>query len=323
MSTAGKFTKIEKLGEGTYGVVYKARDKQTGVVYALKRMNIPNEEEGVPATTIREIALQKQLTHQNVCRLQDVLFSAPKLTLVFEYCDYDLKKFMDEKKGDLAPDVIQSFLYQLLKGLETMHSLSIVHRDLKPQNLMVTKDLVLKIGDFGLARVEGIPVKKYSHDAVTLWYRSPDAILGSALYGFPVDMWSVGCIFAEMARGKPLFNGRTDQEQLFKMFSLLGSPTPASWPALQTYPNTKTLFAEHPQLTVEYTDANFQRMVSTELNDKLEADGVELLRLMLSYDPAKRPTATQALQHPYFARTKRGSPDQSNVSPPQDLPSGS
>uniref|UniRef100_A0A7S1M7H9 cyclin-dependent kinase n=1 Tax=Neobodo designis TaxID=312471 RepID=A0A7S1M7H9_NEODS len=321
MSTAGKFTKIEKLGEGTYGVVYKARDRQSGHVFALKRMNIPNDEEGVPATTIREIALQKQLAHPNVCRLQDVLFSAPKLTLVFEYCDYDLKKFMDEKRGDLAPDVIQSFLAQLLKGLDALHALSIVHRDLKPQNLMVNKDLVLKIGDFGLARVEGIPVKKYSHDAVTLWYRSPDAILGSANYGFPVDMWSVGCIFAEMVRGKALFNGRTDQEQLFKMFSLLGSPTTATWPALQTYPNTQSLFSEHPHLTMEYSDANFQRLVQSELIEKIDADGVDLLRKMLAFDPAKRPTTQEALNHPYFAKTKRGSPDHSNVSPPQDLTS--
>lgn len=318
MSTAGKFTKIEKLGEGTYGVVYKARDKASGNVYALKRMNIPNDEEGVPSTTIREIALQKQLTHPNVCRLQDVLFSAPKLTLVFEYCDYDLKKFMDEKKGDLAPDVIQSFLFQLLKGLEMMHSLSIVHRDLKPQNLMVTKELVLKIGDFGLARVEGIPVKKYSHDAVTLWYRSPDAILGSALYGFPVDMWSVGCIFAEMARGRALFTGRSDQEQLLKMFALLGSPTPESWPALQTYPNTRQLFSDHPELSYDYDGSSFEKMVQNELLEKIEADGVDLLKQMLAFDPAKRPTATDALKHPYFARTKRGSPDHSNVSPPQD-----
>lgn len=316
MSTAGKFAKIEKLGEGTYGVVYKAKDRSTGQIYALKRMNIPNEEEGVPATTIREVALQKQLVHKNVVRLHDVLFAAPKLTLVFEFCEYDLKKYMDEVKS-LPPDVIQSFLYQLLTGLESMHNQGIVHRDLKPQNLMVTKDLILKIGDFGLARVEGIPVKKYSHDAVTLWYRSPDAILGSANYGFPVDIWSVGCIFAEMATMKPLFNGRSDPEQLTKMFSLLGSPAPGQWTALKGYPNYKTLFTEHPHLAQEYSDANFQRLVQTNLREKIDDDGVDLLRQMLQFDPALRPTAEEALKHRYFQVTKTGSPGSATVSPLQ------
>jgi cyclin-dependent kinase len=318
MSTAGKFSKIEKLGEGTYGVVYKAREKSSNVVFALKRMNIPNEEEGVPATTIREIALQKQLSHQNIIRLHDVLFQAPKLTLVFEYCTYDLKKYMDEKKSNLSAEDIQTFLQQLLLGLEYMHERSVVHRDLKPQNLMVTDDRILKIGDFGLARVEGIAVKKYSHDAVTLWYRSPDAILGSTLYGLPIDIWSVGCIFAEMAVGRPVFNGRSDHEQMLKMFELLGKPSDADWPSRATYPLSRTMFAEHPQLDRDARPTLDEYARTKGMDAKIGADGMDLLKKLLIFEPCKRPTATQCLAHPYFGNSRKSSPagpDSATVSP--------
>ena len=305
MSTAGKFTKIDKLGEGTYGIVYKAREKSSGNVFALKRMNLPNEDEGVPATTIREIALQKQLLHPNITRLQDVLFQAPKLTLVFEFCEYDLKKYMDALNADVPAHEICSFIHQLLLGLEHMHTRSIVHRDLKPQNLMVTSDKVLKIGDFGLARVEGIAVKKYGHDAVTLWYRSPDAILGSSNYGFAIDQWSVGCIMAELATGKPLFSGRSEADQLHRIFTLLGKPDAHSWPACKDFANFPTLVTKHAQLGddslyVAHRDA-WRQMCDQKLKPKLGESGVELLAQLLQYDPSKRPTCTEALAHPYFS----------------------
>ena len=236
MSTAGRFTKLEKLGEGTYGVVYMAKEKQSGSLVALKRMNPAAEEEGVPATTIREICLLKELHHENIVRLYDVMFQSPKLTLVFEYCEYDLKKYIDSKpakKLDIETEV-KPFLKQMLAGLHYMHSKSVVHRDMKPQNLLLSSNKELKLADYGLARVEGIPVKKYTHEAVTLWYRPPDVILGSANYGLAVDLWSVGCIFAEMITGNPLFNGHTDQEQLQKILRMLGPPTRENWPTLNS-----------------------------------------------------------------------------------------
>jgi cyclin-dependent kinase len=317
MSATDRFALIAKVGQGGYGKVYQVREKATGETYALKRMHVAadgDESEGIPAAVIREIGLQKQLRHPNICRLYDALLAEShgqhhakrgslKVTLVFDYCQHDLRRYMESKDGELSPDDIRHFFSQLLLGLHHMHEKHVVHRDLKPENLLIAQNRVLKIGDFGLARVEGLPTMKYAHDAGSLWYRPPDAILGSVNYGFPLDMWSAGCILAEMALGKPLFDGRTDQEQLFKMFSLLGSPTPASWPTLATYPRTASLFEHFPQLQCDYTDSAFQRLVSSKLRPKLGADGVSLLRQLLSFNPTQRPSANTALEHPFFMRS--------------------
>lgn len=299
MSTANRFTKLDKLGEGTYGVVYMAKEKQSGSLVALKRMNPAAEEEGVPATTIREICLLKELHHDNIVRLYDVMFQAPKLTLVFEYCEYDLKKYMDSKptkKLELESEV-KPFLKQMLAGLHYMHLKQVVHRDMKPQNLLLSANKELKLADYGLSRVEGIPVKKYTHEAVTLWYRSPDVILCSVNYGLAVDLWSVGCIFAEMLTGVPLFNGHTDQEQLQKILRMFGPPTKENWPSFQSYPSTKTLL---PPESIRSEPPMFQDYVRTTELSTLNSDGIDLLRRMLIYEPSKRITAADALNHPFL-----------------------
>ncbi|KAJ3095380.1 hypothetical protein HDU97_007003 [Phlyctochytrium planicorne] len=191
-----KYQKIEKLGEGTYGIVYKAQNKVTSDIVALKRIRLDNEEEGVPCTAIREISLLKELQHPNIVRLYDVIHTEKKLTLVFEYLDSDLKKFVDSYGGDVDIPTIKHLMYQLLKGIAFCHEHRVLHRDLKPQNLLINKKLELKLGDFGLARAFGIP----DHfKVVTLWYRAPDVLMGSRQYSTSIDLWSAGCILAEMA----------------------------------------------------------------------------------------------------------------------------
>ena len=202
-----KYLKIEKLGEGTYGIVYKAQDKQTGDIVALKRIRLDNENEGVPCTAIREISLLKELRHPNIVRLYDVMHQEKKLTLVFEYLDSDLKKFIDTNNGQLDAMTVKRMMLQLLRGVAYLHSRRVLHRDLKPQNLLINKRAELKIADFGLARTYGVPVRSYSSEVVTLWYRAPDVLLGSKQYTSSIDIWSVGCIFAEMVTGAPLFTG--------------------------------------------------------------------------------------------------------------------
>jgi len=234
-------------------------------------------------------------------RLHDVLFQMPKLTLVFEYVDYDLKKYMDHKGVPLDPErEIKPFLKQMLDGLNYMHVRSVVHRDMKPQNLLITSDLKLKLADFGLARVEGIPVKKYSHEAVTLWYRSPDVILGSSNYGLAVDFWSVGCIFAEMALGQPLCAGKADPDQLVRIFKLLGTPTKEQWPSMHLYPGAKAMF-EKPGFEVNYTAGIEDLLKKTEFQ-RLGDAGLDLMRRMLRYEPGQRVTVAEALKHPYFKK---------------------
>jgi cyclin-dependent kinase len=149
--------------------------------------------------------LLKELQHPNIVRLYDVVHTERRLTLVFEYLDQDLKKYLDICEGGLEVTILKSFLYQLLCGVAFCHTHRVLHRDLKPQNLLINREGKLKLADFGLARAFGIPVRSYTHEVVTLWYRAPDVLMGSRTYSTPVDIWSVGCIFAEMATSKPLF----------------------------------------------------------------------------------------------------------------------
>eukprot|EP01107_Rhizomastix_libera_P009513 TRINITY_DN2560_c0_g1_i1.p1 TRINITY_DN2560_c0_g1~~TRINITY_DN2560_c0_g1_i1.p1 ORF type:complete len:270 (-),score=52.57 TRINITY_DN2560_c0_g1_i1:51-860(-) len=240
------YTKIDKLGEGTYGVVYKARRRDTNEIVALKRIRLESEEEGVPCTAIREISLLKELRHPSIVRLYDVIYTEKKLTLVFEYLEQDLKKHMDACGGALPQVKVKLFLYQLLKGISICHEKKILHRDLKPQNLLINKKGELKLADFGLARAFGIPVRSYSHEVVTLWYRAPDVLMGSHKYNTSIDMWSVGCIFAEMVTGRALFPGANAPDQLQKIFKILGTPNETIWPGVSELPEWKADFPQYP-----------------------------------------------------------------------------
>ncbi|OWZ51014.1 cyclin-dependent kinase 1 [Cryptococcus neoformans 125.91] len=285
------YQKIEKVGEGTYGVVYKAKDINTGNIVALKKIRLEAEDEGVPSTSIREISLLKELSKDdNIVKLLDIVHSEAKLYLVFEFLDMDLKKYMDTigEKDGLGPDMVKKFSYQLVKGLYYCHGHRILHRDLKPQNLLINKSGDLKIGDFGLARAFGIPLRTYTHEVVTLWYRAPEVLLGSRHYSTAIDMWSVGCIVAEMATRQPLFPGDSEIDEIFRIFRVLGTPDEDVWPGVRGLPDYKPTFPQwHP----------------VELGDVIkgfEADGIDLIAQTLVYDPAHRISAKRALQHPYF-----------------------
>ena len=220
-----KYEKIEKVGEGTYGVVYKCQKKDTQEFVALKKIRLENEDEGIPSTSIREISILKQLKHPNIVNLVDLIHGEKKLYLVFEFMDHDLKKFLNLNNGPLPPQLVKSYLYQILLAIKFCHSRRILHRDLKPQNLLIDKDGVIKLGDFGLARAFGIPIKTLTHEILTLWYRAPEILLGQREYSTPVDMWSIGLIFYEMAHRKPLFTGDSEIDQIFKIFQMYGTPT--------------------------------------------------------------------------------------------------
>ncbi|XP_781415.1 cyclin-dependent kinase 1 [Strongylocentrotus purpuratus] len=283
------FMKIEKLGEGTYGVVYKGKHKRTGKIVALKKIRLESEEEGVPSTAIREISLLKELYHPNIVMLEDVLMEPNRLYLVFEYLTMDLKKYMESLKGkQMDPALVKSYLHQMVDGILFCHSRRILHRDLKPQNLLIDNNGTIKLADFGLARAFGIPVRVYTHEVVTLWYRAPEVLLGSTRYACPIDMWSLGCIFAEMVTKRPLFHGDSEIDQLFRIFRTLGTPTDDIWPGVTQLQDYKSTFPM-------WTKPNIKGAVKG-----MDEGGLDLLEQMLIYDPAKRITAKASMRHPYF-----------------------
>ncbi|XP_017858963.1 PREDICTED: cyclin-dependent kinase 1 [Drosophila arizonae] len=214
------FEKIEKIGEGTYGVVYKGRNRLTGQIVAMKKIRLESDDEGVPSTAIREISLLKELKHRNIVCLEDVLMEENRIYLIFEFLSMDLKKYMDSLPPEkhLSSQLVKSYLYQITDAILFCHRRRVLHRDLKPQNLLIDRNGIIKVADFGLGRSFGIPVRIYTHEIVTLWYRAPEVLLGSPRYSCPVDIWSIGCIFAEMATRKPLFQGDSEIDQLFRMF---------------------------------------------------------------------------------------------------------
>jgi serine/threonine protein kinase len=283
-----RYLKMEKVGEGTYGVVYKAKDLVTGDIVALKKIRLDAEDEGVPSTAIREISLLKELAHPNIVRLVNVLLIENKLYLVFEFLDKDLRKYSDIVKKNMHKMLIKSYLYQLLKGIYFCHQHRVLHRDLKPQNLLIDRKGNLKIGDFGLARAVGIPIRTYTHEVVTLWYRAPEILLGGRQYSTPVDVWSIGCIFAEMVTCSPLFPGDSEIDQLFKIFRCLGTPNEETWPGVSSFKDYKPTF---PQ----WAGNHLAKQVPG-----IEPLGLDLLKRMLVYEPSKRISAREALQHEYF-----------------------
>ncbi|CAJ0930605.1 unnamed protein product [Ranitomeya imitator] len=214
------YVKLEKLGEGTYATVFKGRSKLTENLVALKEIRLEHEE-GAPCTAIREVSLLKDLKHANIVTLHDIVHTDKSLTLVFEYLDKDLKQYMDDCGNIMSIHNVKIFLYQILRGLAYCHKRKVLHRDLKPQNLLINEKGELKLADFGLARAKSVPTKTYSNEVVTLWYRPPDVLLGSSEYSTQIDMWGVGCIFFEMASGRPLFPGSTVEDELHLIFRLL------------------------------------------------------------------------------------------------------
>ncbi|BFZ60718.1 negative regulator of the PHO system [Saitoella coloradoensis] len=292
---SSQFQQLEKLGEGTYATVYKGRNLRTGELVALKEIHLDSEE-GTPSTAIREISLMKELKHDNIVSLYDVIHTENKLMLVFEFMERDLKKYMDVvgKNGQLPSQTIKSFMYQLLLGLAHCHENRVLHRDLKPQNLLINSSGALKLADFGLARAFGIPVNTFSNEVVTLWYRAPDVLLGSRNYSTSIDLWSCGCIMAEMYMGRPLFPGTTNEDQLLKIFRVMGTPTEQSWPGVSQLPewnkDGRKTWGNCPGV------GDLSGIVT-----RCDALGMDLMKRMLMLPPNQRIDAKSALRHPWFA----------------------
>lgn len=282
------YIKLDKLGEGTYATVFKGRSKLTDNLVALKEIRLEHEE-GAPCTAIREVSLLKDLKHANIVTLHDIIHTDKSLTLVFEYLDKDLKQYMDDCGNILSMQNVRIFLYQILRGLAYCHRRKVLHRDLKPQNLLINDRGELKLADFGLARAKSVPTKTYSNEVVTLWYRPPDVLLGSSEYSTQIDMWGVGCIFYEMAAGRPLFPGSTVEDELHLIFRLLGTPTEDSWPGISAVDDFKS-----------YKFPKYKTQPLINQSPRLDTDGMDLLMSFLNYESKKRISAEESMRQLYF-----------------------
>ncbi|XP_074102100.1 cyclin dependent kinase 11B pitslre isoform X2 [Cotesia typhae] len=294
-----EFQCLNRIEEGTYGVVYRARDKRTEEIVALKRLKMEKEKEGFPITSLREINTLLKAQHPNIVTVREIVVGSnmDKIFIVMDYVEHDLKSLMEtmkQKKQNFLPSEVKCLMQQLLKAVAHLHDNWILHRDLKTSNLLLSHRGILKVGDFGLAREYGSPLRQYTPVVVTLWYRAPELLLNGKEYSTPIDMWSVGCIFAELIRMEALFPGKSEIDQLQKIFKELGTPSDRIWPGYSKLPVvSKIPFAQ------SYPVNNLKQRFSLKLSD----NGIELLNKMLTYDPAQRMTAEDTLQHPYFTET--------------------
>lgn len=209
-----EFECINRIEEGTYGVVYRARDKRTNEFVALKRLKMEKEKEGFPITSLREVSTLLKAHHKNVVAIREVVVghNMDKIYMVMEFVEHDLKALMERMPNPFLIGEVKTLMKQLLSAVQYLHDNWIIHRDLKTSNLLLSHKGILKVGDFGLAREYGSPLRPYTPVVVTLWYRAPELLLGVKEYSTMIDIWSVGCIFAEFLTLKPLFPGKSEIE---------------------------------------------------------------------------------------------------------------
>lgn len=276
------------IGEGAYGVVYKALDTLTSKYVALKKMKIDSETDGLSSSTVRETTLLMRLNHENVVKLEDAVFERDRMCLIFELLELDLRKYLDNFPDALPEQTVRSFSAQLMSGLAYCHSMGIMHRDLKPQNILVSSKLQLKIADFGLARTFTPFARPLTIDVITRWYRAPEIILGQSRYNCGVDVWSVGCIIAEMSNKHPLFIADNEYHLLTKIFRKLGTPSNAVWPDVEELPHYQPLFPQWPPQAMSYWLPN------------ISPEGLNLMEKIFTYDPRRRISAKDSLRHPYL-----------------------
>ncbi|KII65236.1 Cyclin-dependent kinase 12 [Thelohanellus kitauei] len=292
---------LEPIGEGTYGQVFKARDKCTNELVALKKIRLENEREGFPITAVREIKILRQLRHKNIINLKEIVTDKSDVMdfhhdrgafyLVFEYMDHDLMGILESRAVEFNTEQIQCLFKQLISALAYCHQRHFLHRDIKCSNILLSNTGVVKIADFGLSRIyeannEGRP---YTNKVITLWYRPPELLLGEERYNLSVDVWSCGCILGELFIKRPLFNANQELPQLELISQICGTPTPSVWPNVTKLPHF-SLFKP-------------KRVYSRRVRDEyksLPEDALDLLDKMLTLDPAQRISTIDSLVHPFL-----------------------
>ncbi|WFC99916.1 cyclin-dependent kinase [Malassezia yamatoensis] len=286
-----EFEKLNRIEEGSYGVVSRARNRNTGQIVALKQLKLEKEKQGFPITSLREIHTLMEARHPHIVELKEVVVgdTLSQVYLVMEFVEHDLKTLLSTMRTPFLQSEIKTLMQQILSAVAWMHTRWIVHRDLKTSNLLMTNRGQIKIADFGLARLFGDPIQDMTALVVTLWYRAPELLLGTSKYDTAVDMWSVGCIFSELLLKEPLFQGKNETDQLARIFRLLGKPTESTWPGISSTSHGKLIQSSGPSQS--HLPHQFRYCTAATL---------DLLERFLTYDPRRRISAQEALQHHYF-----------------------
>uniref|UniRef100_A0A453NX52 [RNA-polymerase]-subunit kinase n=1 Tax=Aegilops tauschii subsp. strangulata TaxID=200361 RepID=A0A453NX52_AEGTS len=291
---ADTFERLDKIGQGTYSNVYMARDLQSGKIVALKRVRFVNMDPESVRFMAREIHILRRLDHPNVIKLEGIVTSrlSHSLYLVFEYMEHDLAGLAATPGLRFTEPQVKCFMRQILAGLHHCHGRGVLHRDIKGSNLLIDDNGVLKIADFGLATFfDPAKTQHLTSRVVTLWYRPPELLLGATEYGVAVDLWSTGCILAELLAGKPIMPGQTEIEQLHKIFKLCGSPSEEYWAK-----------AKLPDVTLFKPQRPYRRRTAETFRD-FPPTALDLVDTLLAIEPSDRGTAASALESQFF-RTK-------------------
>ncbi|KAL9447972.1 hypothetical protein AB3S75_015447 [Citrus x aurantiifolia] len=281
-----RYKLIKEVGDGTFGSVWRAISKQSGEVVAIKKMKKKyySWEECV---NLREVKSLRKMSHPNIVKLKEVIRENDTLYFVFEYMECNLYQLMKDREKCFSEAEVRNWCFQVFQGLAYMHQRGYFHRDLKPENLLVSKDTI-KIADFGLAReINSRP--PFTEYVSTRWYRAPEVLLQSYLYSSKVDMWAMGAIMAELITLRPLFPGTSEADEIYKICSVIGTPTQDSW--------------ADGLLLARAINYKFPQLVGVPLSVLMPSankDAVSLIASLCSWDPSKRPTAAEALQHPFF-----------------------
>lgn len=280
------------VGSGTYGKVFKGVNVYTKKLVALKRIRMEGERDGFPVTAVREIKLLRSLKHTNVVELQEVMVESNECFMVFEYLSHDLTGLLNHPNYTLEPAHKKHLARQLFEGLDYLHTRGVLHRDIKAANILVSNEGVLKLADFGLARFYAKHHQlDYTNRVITIWYRSPELLLGETQYGPAVDIWSAACVLVEIFTKRAIFPGDGSEiNQLDKIHSVLGTPTRSEWPDIVEMPWFELL---RPTVRMASQFEERYKGVVTPM-------AYELLRSMFRYDPKKRPSAGEVLRHGYF-----------------------
>uniref|UniRef100_A0A8D3ALU7 non-specific serine/threonine protein kinase n=1 Tax=Scophthalmus maximus TaxID=52904 RepID=A0A8D3ALU7_SCOMX len=286
--TVTRYSTLRQLGDGTYGSVLLGKSRDTGELVAIKRMKrkFYSWDE---CLNLREVKSLKKLSHANVVKLKEVIRENDRLFFVFEYMEENLYQLMREREDKMFSErEIRNILFQVLSGLAFVHKHGYFHRDMKPENLLCMGPELVKIADFGLAReIRSQP--PYTDYVSTRWYRAPEVLLKSSSYSSPIDIWAVGCITAELYTLRPLFPGNSEVDEIFKICQVLGTLKKSDWP-------------EGYNLGASM-NFRFPKCIPTGLRSLVpnaSEQAIALMKDMLQWDPEKRPSAAQALRHPYF-----------------------